>query len=837
MSDYDDCNVLHDGAEGTKRPDAMDGPSPEFLAKVSAAAAEAWASDPRFGSPTPRGRLGRIGRYHLDELLGKGGFGVVYKAFDEQKNYEVVAVKVLLPKHAASKQERARFAREAKAIEVKSPHVVEIRAIEDSQDFGPYLVMEFVEGKSLSTLLKEMKLSHRDVAKVMQGTALGLAAIHGCELIHRDVTPANILVDNNTGEAKITDFGQARRSDGKSPKVTADGKVIGTFRYMSPEQTIPPYAVDYRTDIYSLGVVMFEALTGDVEILAKHLKKEAPFLSPWHPDVSPALELICLKCLEKNPERRYTTAQELADALGEFLEERHLFKAKFRLRCKQGRRWIGKHPLSTVVAGLMVIALFSLFGFFHHGRLDDQVRRADGKTRQAQEAEERTAEERYANRLFAVQLAIHDGDCVRGMQLLAECEEKRRCFVARHLWHRLNPEYRSFLAHQGAVRGLAVSLDGTKMVTGGDDGVVRLWDSATGKLLLHFKHPTAVTAVALHPGFPFVVSASADGTMALCDFANQKVPHFEKYHQGSVSGLAFTHKPEFGGMGGHGLVWSAGSDGKVYRWDVMARKPHEEPLNHGTAVIQIVSIPEKRVVFTLGSDGLAKVWDHTGEEAPAKSWKAASVTPDAKVVMKVSSNDRRIATLHPSGILNLWMWPALDADAKTAVENKPEVWRQGLRPSALAWLPDDSSFVSGAEDGRVVGWKIATGQASQLRVGHDAEVTTLAVWAPLGTTAVKRLVSADAKGVVKLLRWTEVPGRIDLEREPEQWEKYREPSPDGLCRAEIDIKTRTIRLFGSRDEKLLILSADGIPFRAGFSPDGKRLVAGVDTPQGRFYRV
>ncbi len=168
-------------------------------------------------------------------------------------------------------------------------------------------------------------------------------------------------------------------------------------------------------------------------------------------------------------------------------------------------------------------------------------------------------------------------------------------------------------------------------------------------------------------------------------------------------------------------------------------------------------------------------------------------------------------------------------------ENKWGV--SGSPISALAWLADGRSLVTGGATRGVLFWKGATGDARQLRVGHEAKVTAVAVWVPGRSGDARLLVSADENGCVKLTHWAEVPGRIDAPQ-PEDWEKYPVVSPDGRCRAEFNKAAGVVKVLGPHGEERLVLPADGEPSHVGFSPDGKRLVAEVTNHEGtKVYRT
>src|SRR5262245_14475026 len=210
-------------------------------------------------APSPgAAALGRVGPYTVTAVVGRGGMGVVFKARDDKLN-RVVAIKVLAPELAANPTARKRFEREAHAAAaVVHQHVVTIHAVD--VDRLPYMVMEYIDGQSLQEKIdREGHLKLVEILRIGQQVAAGLAAAHGHGLIHRDVKPANILLENGVERVRITDFGLARTVDDGG--VTRTGEVAGTPQYMSPEQA-QGLPLDAKSDLFSLGCVLYAMCTG-----------------------------------------------------------------------------------------------------------------------------------------------------------------------------------------------------------------------------------------------------------------------------------------------------------------------------------------------------------------------------------------------------------------------------------------------------------------------------------------------------------------------------------------------------------------------------------------------
>lgn len=268
--------------------------------------------------------LGRLGHYEVQEVVGRGGMGIVLKAFDERL-HRVVAMKVMAPQLAASATARRRFTREARAAAaVTHDHVVTIHAVEDAGPL-PYIVMQFVAGASLQDRLDRTGPLHLpEILRIGAQTASGLAAAHAQGLVHRDVKPANILLENGVERVKLTDFGLARAADDAS--LTQTGVVAGTPQYMSPEQA-EGNPVDARSDLFSLGSVLYAMCTGRPpfrgstarSVLKRVVEDAAPPVREANNEVPDWLAGVVAKLHAKNPADRYSSAAEVAEVLGRHL--------------------------------------------------------------------------------------------------------------------------------------------------------------------------------------------------------------------------------------------------------------------------------------------------------------------------------------------------------------------------------------------------------------------------------------------------------------------------------------------------------------------------------------
>ncbi|MEJ7811107.1 MAG: serine/threonine-protein kinase, partial [Gemmatimonadaceae bacterium] len=262
--------------------------------------------------------------YELDREIGRGGMGIVYRAKDRRLK-RTVAIKLLPPELAFRTEIKSRFLREAEtAAQLNHPNIVPIYSV-DERDGLVFFVMTCIEGKTLGRRLHdEGQLGVDETRRILREVADALAYAHGRGVIHRDIKPDNILLDDESGRAMVTDFGIARAvQEGGDSRLTATGMAIGTPAYMSPEQAVGDKVIDGRSDLYSLGVVGYQMLVGEPPFVAgstpamlmKQLTERPVPVAHRRRDVPPDLDATVMTLLEKEPERRFANANMLLLAL------------------------------------------------------------------------------------------------------------------------------------------------------------------------------------------------------------------------------------------------------------------------------------------------------------------------------------------------------------------------------------------------------------------------------------------------------------------------------------------------------------------------------------------
>ncbi len=454
-----------------------------------------------FDAAASHGTLDRPGipGYELLEEIGRGGMGVVYKARQIKIN-RIVALKMILSGAHAGAAELSRFRTEAEAIgRLQHPNIVQVHEVDEHHGTA-YLSLEYVDGGTLAQKLAGKPQSPRQAAHLLMMLARAVEAAHQAKIIHRDLKPGNILLASvqgrfaedegqagspSYGMPKITDFGLAKQM-GQGSDVSVTGAVLGTPSYMSPEQAEGrTHSIGPPTDIYALGAILYEMLTGrppfqaatPLEIVCQVVSDEPVRPTLLAPRVPRDLETICLKCLRKEIGKRYTSAADLADDLHRFLQGEPI-RARPTPWWERGYKWLRRHPTGAALIGVTSLAALILVvvGVIYNARLKVALERAESQTEENR---------RNLVRVHVVN-GVHrmdEGDGFAALVWFTEALRLDQGRPDREKAHRLRiasvlrqcPKLVELWAHKGAVRTVRVSYpDGKSVLSAGDDGA-RLW--------------------------------------------------------------------------------------------------------------------------------------------------------------------------------------------------------------------------------------------------------------------------------------------------------------------------------------------------------------------------
>ena len=593
--------------------------------------------------------------YEILGELGRGGMGVVYKARHTKLN-RLVALKMILSGEHAGAAEVDRFRREAEAIaHLQHPGIIQIHEIGD-HDGRPYLSLEFADGGSLQQQLAGTPQPVARAAQLTATLARAMAYAHQHGVVHRDLKPGNVLFAE--GLPKITDFGLAKRLEGND-SVTRSGSILGTPSYMAPEQASGDvHATGPATDVYSLGAIMYEMLTGrppfraasTLETIRQVVSEDPVPPRRLQPRVPVDLETICLKCLRKETGQRFGSATALADDLDRFLGGQPI-QARPASMWEKAWKWAKRRP---AVAALTLLSLvLTAVGF---GLVTWQWLEADGARRQAERAEQAKEVERVGA-VAAREEAVGARQVEHAQRKQAE-EERRKAEVERQKAEeerkRAEAERRKFqqlsarlllekgqnLCEQDDVgRGVLWLARGLETATADDVDLQRVfrtgladWSRRLHPLRLAVGHKAPVSAIAFRPDGKTFVTASADRTAQLWEADNGKPLGTLMRHKAEIDAAVFSSDSK--------ILMTGSRDRTARLWNAETGEPLGKPLQHDAQVRMIAISPDNKLALTAGLDNrVVRLWDvATGMPAgePLKheaDLRCVAVSPDSKLVV------------------------------------------------------------------------------------------------------------------------------------------------------------------------------------------------------------
>ena len=785
-------------------------------------------------SPFPREKAQVFQDYELLGEIARGGMGVVYRARQLSLNREV-ALKMILGGRLASDAEVTRFRAEAEAAAgLQHPNIVAIHEVGEHAG-QHFFSMAYVAGCNLAELARREPLPPDRAARYVRRIAEAVHYAHGRGVVHRDLKPQNVLIDPSD-EPRITDFGVAKQTDSQSG-LTVTGVVLGSPSYMAPEQAQGRHSeVGPRSDVYSIGAILYELLTGrppfraatPAETLRQVVDSEPATPRTLNSSIPEDVETICLKCLEKDPSIRYATAQEVADELGRYLghEPIHARPATVKERAV---KWGKRNPMIAALWGLVVLtALAGFLGVFM------QLQKTKEALRQANlnalaEATARAPE-------LSPKLTLrHAGEVLTA----AFDREGRRVLSASHdktasVWDAFDgTKLVELKGHEGVVGGAMFSPDETRILTfsfdtqyrfphlspaGGhqvteqipkySDKSARIWDASSGSQLTVFDHPDQVVDAVFSADGELVATAGWDHAARIWNTVTGKEVQILNGHSAALMSVQF---------GPDGERLATGSSGYDYDMDIT-------PGGGGGGT------------STIKEPALVRIWDvNTGSEAgklknrvvsPLEAILGAGGFGSSRCRASFSEDGSYLVTATKSPE-NTAVWSADDGRLIGYLKGHT------YEVNSAAFSHDGSKVVTASADHTARIWNARSGKEIAVLIAHSGPV----LWAEFSPND-QRVVTASSDTTVRV--WDATTGRglaVLKGHEGKVYQARFGPENLRIVSASAD---STVRIWNAATMDQLSIKLNGHQgelTRLAFSPDSKKVVTGSRDKTARVWET
>jgi WD40 repeat protein/serine/threonine protein kinase len=810
----------------------------------------------------------QLGRYQIHERLGQGGMGEVWRATDQQLKRDV-AIKILPPEFSTDPERVRRFELEAYAVSaLEHPNIITIHEVGESGGLH-FIVTELIEGQTLRDRLAQGPLGWRAAVRIASQLAAGLSVAHAAGIIHRDIKPENVVVQTD-GHAKVLDFGIAKWVKAPTKDLfsgsttgieTRIGATPGTLKYMSPEQAAGE-SLDQRTDVFSLGLVLYEMITGshpyrelsDEElIVALQSKDELSPINATDNAIPAALDRILTRALRKDPGERYPSAGEMLLELGELkslIEVSRQEKGQRVFRARNANQLLTQFAVlydADKQTRMPLSALWTIWRFadLKRGRLEREAIRKS----------------LVSGVMKIALLMLIVAAATTGVAALKSVNEVWDEKVVRD-------------GHTAAVRRAVFSPDGRLLVSVGEDQQVIVWDFVRRERIKTLTdHTGPVLAVAFAPNGKWFATGSDDRTVIVWDAVKlEKIVTLSDY-QGPVGSVAFSPDSQLMVTGSVSyIIWETGSWKKVREvsglvsygnqmllagnrqltdnlgriWDLTTGqlvKKHDPSWEGNWAAIS----PDFRRRVSVDPNGNVKFVDLTQQKvlsiqhAHHDHGRSAAFSPDGKwiataaervilwdaatltkigpleyesIVWSVdfSPDSHWLVSTHGDGAILVW-----DATQRERIANLRE-HSGGVR--AVAFSPDGKRVATASEDQSVVVWDAERGHKEAVLIGHHTRVTAVSF-----SPDSQWLASADQDGVV--IRWNlgQRSPQLTIDSRLEDDTSYCVAvSPNGRLIA----TTHGVYRSESGTQVVNLVGPWGAVYSAAFTPDGRRLVCVTD---------